>query len=209
MESYPAYPANRLLLHGYSTRVLQALGNASLDSMEAGGVLFRAVWRSAPGTVLLYGAGIIHLGLGLWALYRRRLVGWPRAEIVQAALGVAIPLLVLPHVVILFVLVFGWAVTTFIAWLAILFTGRYPASLQGFGIGVLPTALIAQEVGAGRLVTLLDAYERVDSAIEIRIAYSTRALLPAKVRAFVEHAVRFCADEGVLSGEPKTGLQAL
>jgi len=47
------------------------------------------------------------------------------------------PILVLPHVVILFVLVFGWAVTTFIAWLAILFTGRYPASLQGFGIGVM------------------------------------------------------------------------
>jgi DNA-binding transcriptional LysR family regulator len=73
----------------------------------------------------------------------------------------------------------------------------------------LPTALVAQEVAAGRLVTLLDAYERVDAHIEIRIAYSTRALLPAKVRTFVEHAVRFCADEGVLSGEPKTGLQAL
>ncbi|BBU29295.1 LysR family transcriptional regulator [Burkholderia sp. THE68] len=71
--------------------------------------------------------------------------------------------------------------------------------LQGLGIGVLPTALVAHEVAAGRLVTLLDAYERVDAAIEIRIAYSTRALLPAKVRAFVEHAVQFCAGDSLLS----------
>jgi len=71
--------------------------------------------------------------------------------------------------------------------------------LQGLGIGVLPTALVAHEVAAGRLVTLLDAYERVDAAIEIRIAYSTRALLPAKVRAFVEHAVQFCAGESLPS----------
>jgi hypothetical protein len=47
------------------------------------------------------------------------------------------PILVLPHVVILFVLVPAWAVATFVAWLAILFTGRYPAALQGFGSGVM------------------------------------------------------------------------
>jgi len=82
-------------------------------------------------------------------------------------------------------------------------------ALQGFGIGVLPTALVAEEVASGRLVTLLDAYERVDSAIEIRIAYSTRALLPAKVRAFVEHAVRFCADESLRPDAPANRLRAL
>jgi len=82
-------------------------------------------------------------------------------------------------------------------------------ALQGFGIGVLPTALVADEVASGRLVTLLDAYERVDSAIEIRIAYSTRALLPAKVRAFVEHAVRFCADGSLRPDAPANRLRAL
>ncbi|SAK58385.1 LysR family transcriptional regulator [Caballeronia hypogeia] len=75
--------------------------------------------------------------------------------------------------------------------------------LEGFGIGSLPTALVANEIAQGRLVTLLDAYERVESAIEIRLAYSTRTLLPAKVRTFVEHAARFCADEGRLLDTPQ------
>ncbi|SAK50648.1 LysR family transcriptional regulator [Caballeronia catudaia] len=75
-------------------------------------------------------------------------------------------------------------------------------ALQGFGIGVLPAALVERELAEGRLLTLLDAYERVDAAIEIRIAYSSRALLPAKVRAFVDHAVRFCADESTTLDEP-------
>lgn len=67
--------------------------------------------------------------------------------------------------------------------------------LEGFGIGMLPVALVHEEVQAGRLVTLLDAYELVDGAIEFKLAFSTRTLLPAKVRAFVEHAVRFCSDQ--------------
>ena len=33
--------------------------------------------------------------------------------------------------------------------------------------------------------------EIVDGAIEIRLAYSSRTLLPAKVRAFIEHAAEF------------------
>jgi hypothetical protein len=31
----------------------------------------------------------------------------------------------------------AWAFTTAIAWVVILFTGRYPATLYGFAIGVL------------------------------------------------------------------------
>ncbi len=65
--------------------------------------------------------------------------------------------------------------------------------LEGFGIGVLPSA-IDRELASGRLVTLLDAYELVGATTDIRIAYSTRALLPAKVCSFVEHAVRFCTE---------------
>lgn len=46
-------------------------------------------------------------------------------------------LLVLPHLLALCVLSLGWCVTTIIAWFAILFSGRYPASLEPFSIGVL------------------------------------------------------------------------
>jgi len=42
-------------------------------------------------------------------------------------------------------------------------------------------------------VQLLDAFDLVEGAVEIRLAYTTRALLPAKVRAFVEHATEFFA----------------
>ncbi|WP_277185037.1 LysR family transcriptional regulator [Caballeronia sp. BR00000012568055] len=73
--------------------------------------------------------------------------------------------------------------------------------VQGFGIGVLPSALIEREVEAARLVRLLDAYELIGAVTDIRLAYSTRALLPAKVRAFVEHAVRFCAEQPYVLGE--------
>ncbi|CDY75286.1 Transcriptional regulator [Caballeronia glathei] len=65
--------------------------------------------------------------------------------------------------------------------------------LQGFGIGVLPASLVQNEIAAGQLVQLLDAFDLVEGAVEIRLAYTTRALLPAKVRAFVEHATEFFA----------------
>ena len=63
--------------------------------------------------------------------------------------------------------------------------------LEGFGIGILPTALVREELDAGKLVTLLDDYPIVDMQIEIRLAYTTRTLLPAKVRAFIDHATAF------------------
>jgi hypothetical protein len=45
--------------------------------------------------------------------------------------------LALPHVFVLWVLGIAWAVTTFIAWVSIVFTGVFPASLYEFGAGVL------------------------------------------------------------------------
>jgi DNA-binding transcriptional LysR family regulator len=63
--------------------------------------------------------------------------------------------------------------------------------LQGFGIGVAPVALIESELASGRLVRVLSDFELVDGAVEIRLAYSNRTLLPAKVRAFIEHATGF------------------
>jgi DNA-binding transcriptional LysR family regulator len=66
--------------------------------------------------------------------------------------------------------------------------------LEGFGIGVLPAALVRDELRAGKLVTLLDEFPIVDAQIEIRLAYTTRTLLPAKVRAFIDHATAFFDD---------------
>jgi hypothetical protein len=45
--------------------------------------------------------------------------------------------LVIPHLIAIWALGLGWAVTTCIAWFAILFTGRYPAGLYAFGVDVL------------------------------------------------------------------------
>lgn len=46
-------------------------------------------------------------------------------------------LLALPHLVVLWFLGIGWAVTTLVAWAAILLTGKYPATLYDFSVGVL------------------------------------------------------------------------
>jgi hypothetical protein len=42
-----------------------------------------------------------------------------------------------PHAVIVITLGLAWLATSIVAWFAILFTGRYPASLEAFGVGVL------------------------------------------------------------------------
>jgi Domain of unknown function (DUF4389) len=43
---------------------------------------------------------------------------------------------VIPHAIVLGILNIGWAVTTVIAWFAILITGSYPRGLFDFGVGV-------------------------------------------------------------------------
>ncbi len=74
-----------------------ALGLISLDAMEAGRRGFLAIWRSAPGQVLLYGSLVLHAGLALFSLLRRRtLKRTSRSDILQGVFGLAIlPLLIL------------------------------------------------------------------------------------------------------------------
>ena len=45
-------------------------------------------------------------------------------------------LLAIPHLLVLCLLGFAWGLTTAVAWVVILFTGRYPETLYGFAIGV-------------------------------------------------------------------------
>jgi hypothetical protein len=47
------------------------------------------------------------------------------------------PILAIPHLLAVWVLGFAWLLTTLFAWFAILFTGRYPAGLYEFAVGVL------------------------------------------------------------------------
>ena len=68
---------------------------------------------------------------------------------------IAVRLLVaIPHLILLFFLMFGWFVTTVIAWFAILFTGSYPASLYQFGVGVMRWMLRVEAY----LLLLVDEY---------------------------------------------------
>jgi adenylate cyclase len=78
--------------------VNHALGNISLDAMADGVWWHTAFWQFLPVAVVFYGACIIHAGLGLWALYERRQFRWKGVELVQLALGLSIPVLVIAHV---------------------------------------------------------------------------------------------------------------
>jgi DNA-binding transcriptional LysR family regulator len=63
--------------------------------------------------------------------------------------------------------------------------------LESWGVGVVPVALVHEELASGKLVAILEDFEIIDGEIEIRLAYNSRTLLPAKVKAFVEHAAEF------------------
>jgi adenylate cyclase len=76
-----------------------ALGIVSLEAMAAGRVWFLALWRSLPGTLALYGAIVVHGVLALWLLYQRRTLRMPLWEATQYALGLALPALLVAHVV--------------------------------------------------------------------------------------------------------------
>jgi adenylate cyclase len=76
-----------------------ALGNISYATMKEGLKIHMAIWRFPPVAVLLYTAVVVHASLGLWALYQRRHFHWKVPEIVQLALGLSIPVLMLQHLI--------------------------------------------------------------------------------------------------------------
>ena len=67
--------------------------------MEAGRIWFNRLWRSPIGTVLLYGALLVHFLMALHALYRRRTLRMPPREVMQLLLGLGLPFLITAHVV--------------------------------------------------------------------------------------------------------------
>ena len=93
--------ASGLVLFTYVTLhfVNHALGNISVEAMESGVAIQKLIWRSLPGTAILYLSLLTHMGLGFWALYARRHFRWTRLEATQLVLGLAIPFLLTDHVI--------------------------------------------------------------------------------------------------------------
>src|SRR5437763_2854157 len=76
-----------------------SLGVVSIDAMDRLRAPLAAWWRSAAGTVLLYGALLTHFALALVSLYRRTTLRMPRWEAAQLVLGLLVPPLLIAHIV--------------------------------------------------------------------------------------------------------------
>ena len=87
-----AYAACHFL--GHATGMF---GVAAMESIGRGVIL--APWRTLPGRSALFISLVVHGALGLYALFRRRHLRIPALEAWQLALGLAIPLLLAPHVI--------------------------------------------------------------------------------------------------------------
>ena len=75
-----------------------ALGVISIDAQDGLLEVLAPVWQSVPGTVVLYGSLIVHALLGLYALWVRKTLRMPTWELAQLVFGLAVPLLLIPHV---------------------------------------------------------------------------------------------------------------
>jgi adenylate cyclase len=90
-----------LVLFVYITLHLinHALGIWSLDLAEAGLTWALRLWRSPLGTVMLYGAALVHFTLACRTVYERRHWRLPLIEWIRLWAGFSLPLLLIHHVV--------------------------------------------------------------------------------------------------------------
>ena len=84
------YVTGHLLNHSVGLISLQAADNAR--------AIFHTFWHTPIGTPLLYGALIIHVGLGLRALLVRRSLRMPMNEAIQLVFGLLVPSILLAHI---------------------------------------------------------------------------------------------------------------
>ncbi len=75
-----------------------ALTLVSLDVAERTLAVLRLVWRSPPGTIVLYGALLVHAGLALWAIYQRHRLRMNAGEWARLVLGLSVVPLMTLHV---------------------------------------------------------------------------------------------------------------
>jgi adenylate cyclase len=92
--------ASGLVLFAYVVvhLVNHSLGIVSLGAMEAMLAWVHPVWTSVPGTLAIYGAFLVHVGLAFFALWERRLLQLRPLEALQYVLGFSIPVLAATHV---------------------------------------------------------------------------------------------------------------
>lgn len=76
-----------------------SLGVVSVDAMDRLRSVLAGAWRSPAGTLLLYSALLLHFSLALVSLYRRSTLRMPAWEAAQLLLGLAVPPLLIAHVV--------------------------------------------------------------------------------------------------------------
>jgi adenylate cyclase len=88
-----------LFAHAACHFATHAAGLLLFGAMELANTVLLAPWRLWPGQVLLYGSLAAHAALGLQALWRRRHLAMPATEARQMLLGLAIPVLLLVHLV--------------------------------------------------------------------------------------------------------------
>jgi adenylate cyclase len=76
-----------------------ALGIFGVEAMSWAQEWRSAIWRSWPGTILLFGAVVVHVALALRRAVSRRTWRMPPMEALQIVLGILIPVMLLGHVV--------------------------------------------------------------------------------------------------------------
>ena len=70
----------------------------SLEAMELTRGVVHAIWHTLFGTIILYGAFAVHIGLGLYAIFARRDMRMSFTDALQLILGLTIPFLLMMHV---------------------------------------------------------------------------------------------------------------
>jgi adenylate cyclase len=85
-----------LLFYVLTHNLNHALGLISLSAMEAGRSVFLGFWRPLEPVLLL--AALLHLSIGLRALYRRKSLRMPAMEAIQLVLGLSTPPLLILHI---------------------------------------------------------------------------------------------------------------
>ena len=93
--------ASGLVLFTFATThfLNHAVGLVDLETMHQVQAWRQVVTRSLPGTIVLALALATHVGLGLFKLARRTTLRMRPWELTQIGLGLAIPFLLLPHIV--------------------------------------------------------------------------------------------------------------
>ena len=87
-----------LLVFVTSHLLNHALGIVSLAAQDWGRIAFAEVWRTPVGLTVLAGAALVHVTIALRAIYLRRSLRMPWLEWGQLLLGLAIPFLLVQHV---------------------------------------------------------------------------------------------------------------